>query len=193
MDTHTHTHTHVAVCSDNCNLFLFDLLCPVQVYVFGLNCSNCLGTGDNQSTIAPKKLDFLSGRKVISMSYGSGPHVLLATEGIANASFSCRLSQNYIWYSFYFCGIFFAVSDGELFAWGHNGYSQLGNGTTNQGLVPVLVSANLLNKKVTEVACGSHHSMALTELGEVGTLPFGVSFFFSNTVAYNIQLYTMYE
>ncbi|KAI3355838.1 hypothetical protein L3Q82_004401 [Scortum barcoo] len=110
-----------------------------EVYVFGLNCSNCLGTGDSQSTIVPKKLDFLSGRKVVSLSYGSGPHVLLATEG----------------------------RDGELFAWGHNGYSQLGNGTTNQGVAPVLVSASLLNKKVTEVACGSHHSMALTDSGEV--------------------------
>nr|XP_040057147.1 RCC1 and BTB domain-containing protein 1-like [Gasterosteus aculeatus aculeatus]XP_040057148.1 RCC1 and BTB domain-containing protein 1-like [Gasterosteus aculeatus aculeatus]XP_040057149.1 RCC1 and BTB domain-containing protein 1-like [Gasterosteus aculeatus aculeatus]XP_040057151.1 RCC1 and BTB domain-containing protein 1-like [Gasterosteus aculeatus aculeatus]XP_040057152.1 RCC1 and BTB domain-containing protein 1-like [Gasterosteus aculeatus aculeatus]XP_040057153.1 RCC1 and BTB domain- len=108
-----------------------------EVYVFGLNCSNCLGTGDSQSSIVPKKLDFLSGRKVVRLSYGSGPHVLLATE------------------------------DGELFAWGHNGYSQLGNGTTNQGVAPVLVSANLLNKKVTDVACGSHHSMALTDSGEV--------------------------
>ncbi|TMS06482.1 RCC1 and BTB domain-containing protein 1 [Larimichthys crocea] len=108
-----------------------------EVYVFGLNCSNCLGTGDSQSTIVPKKLDFLSGRKVVSLSYGSGPHILLATE------------------------------DGELFAWGHNGYSQLGNGTTNQGVAPMLVSANLLNKKVTVVACGSHHSMALTDSGEV--------------------------
>ena len=49
--------------------------------MFGLNCSNCLGTGDSQSTIVPKKLDFLSGRKVVSLSYGSGPHILLATEG----------------------------------------------------------------------------------------------------------------
>ncbi|CAB1347217.1 unnamed protein product [Coregonus sp. 'balchen'] len=89
-----------------------------DVYVFGLNCSNCLGTGDSQSTILPKKLDFLSGRKV-------------------------------------------------LFAWGHNGYSQLGNGTTNQGVAPVLVSASLLNKRVMEVACGSHHSLALTNTGEV--------------------------
>lgn len=61
----------------------------------------------------------------------------------------------------------FCVSEGELFAWGHNSYSQLGNGTTNQGVAPVLVSANLLNKKVIEVACGSHHSMALTDSGEV--------------------------
>ena len=57
-----------------------------------------------------------------------------------------------------------------MFAWGHNGYSQVGNGTTNQGLSPVLVTANLQNKKVREVACGSHHSMALTHDGEVGAL-----------------------
>ncbi|XP_062302734.1 RCC1 and BTB domain-containing protein 1 isoform X2 [Osmerus eperlanus] len=108
-----------------------------EVYVFGMNCSNCLGTGDSLSTIVPKKLDFLRGKKVVSLSYGSGPHVLLATE------------------------------DGDLFAWGHNGYSQLGNGTTNQGVSPILVSANLPNKRVKEVVCGSHHSMALMHDGEV--------------------------
>lgn len=52
-----------------------------QVFVFGLNSSGCLGTGDSLSTIVPKKLDFLRGKKVASLSYGSGPHVLLATEG----------------------------------------------------------------------------------------------------------------
>ncbi|MEQ2257722.1 hypothetical protein ILYODFUR_037669, partial [Ilyodon furcidens] len=51
------------------------------IFVFGLNCSNCLGLGDSQSSIVPKKLDFLSGRKVVSLSYGSGPHILLATDG----------------------------------------------------------------------------------------------------------------
>uniref|UniRef100_A0A8C2HGE6 Regulator of chromosome condensation (RCC1) and BTB (POZ) domain containing protein 1 n=1 Tax=Cyprinus carpio TaxID=7962 RepID=A0A8C2HGE6_CYPCA len=108
-----------------------------EVYVLGLNCSNCLGTGDSQSTIVAKKLDCLTGKKLVSLSYGSGPHVLLATE------------------------------EGELYAWGHNGYSQLGNGTTNQGVSPILVTTNLQNKKVTEVACGSHHSLALTHEGEV--------------------------
>lgn len=54
-----------------------------------------------------------------------------------------------------------------MYAWGHNGYSQLGNGTTNHGLTPALVSTNLLSKRVTEVACGSHHTIALTTDGEV--------------------------
>uniref|UniRef100_A0A3Q4GXL3 Regulator of chromosome condensation (RCC1) and BTB (POZ) domain containing protein 1 n=1 Tax=Neolamprologus brichardi TaxID=32507 RepID=A0A3Q4GXL3_NEOBR len=41
------------------------------------------------------------------------------------------------------------------------------NGSTNPGLSPVLITANLQNKKVKEVSCGSHHSMALTLDGEV--------------------------
>ncbi|OXB77217.1 UNVERIFIED_CONTAM: hypothetical protein H355_012584 [Colinus virginianus] len=56
---------------------------------------------------------------------------------------------------------------GEVYAWGHNGYSQLGNGATNQGVTPVQVCTNLLLKKVVEVACGSHHSMALSFDGDV--------------------------
>uniref|UniRef100_A0A7N6A510 BTB domain-containing protein n=1 Tax=Anabas testudineus TaxID=64144 RepID=A0A7N6A510_ANATE len=108
-----------------------------ELFVLGFNCSSCLGTGDSLSTIVPKKLDFLRGKKVISLSYGSGPHVLLATD------------------------------DGQLFAWGHNSYSQLGNGNTSQGVSPGLITSNLQNKKVKEVACGSHHSMALTQDGEV--------------------------
>lgn len=63
------------------------------------------------------------------------------------------------------CLIYYA--EGEVYAWGHNGYSQLGNGTTNHGLIPALVSTNLINKRVTEVACGSHHTIALTTEGEV--------------------------
>ncbi|XP_049608712.1 RCC1 and BTB domain-containing protein 1 [Syngnathus scovelli] len=108
-----------------------------KVFVFGLNCSSCLGTGDGLSTIVPKQLSCLEGKKVVSLSYGSGPHILLATE------------------------------DGKLFACGHNGFCQLGVGTANHELSQVLVTANIQNKKVKEVACGAHHSMALTQDGEV--------------------------
>uniref|UniRef100_A0A672IJ87 RCC1 and BTB domain-containing protein 2-like n=1 Tax=Salarias fasciatus TaxID=181472 RepID=A0A672IJ87_SALFA len=108
-----------------------------EVFALGTNCSGCLGLGDLQSTIEPRRIDVLCGKKIVSLSYGTGPHVVIAT------------------------------AEGEVFAWGHNGYSQLGNGTTNHGLTPALVSTNLLNKRVTEVACGSHHTIALTTDGEV--------------------------
>ncbi|XP_036392263.1 RCC1 and BTB domain-containing protein 2 isoform X1 [Megalops cyprinoides] len=108
-----------------------------EVFALGTNCSGCLGLGDVQSTIEPRRVDVLCGKKIVSLSYGTGPHVVIAT------------------------------ADGEVYAWGHNGYSQLGNGTTNHGLTPAQVSTNLLNKKVTEVACGSHHTIARTTEGEV--------------------------
>uniref|UniRef100_A0A8C5ATY9 RCC1 and BTB domain containing protein 2 n=1 Tax=Gadus morhua TaxID=8049 RepID=A0A8C5ATY9_GADMO len=108
-----------------------------EVFALGTNCSGCLGLGDVQSTIEPRRIDILCGKKIVSLSYGTGPHLLSPH------------------------------TDGEVFAWGHNGYSQLGNGTTNHGLIPALVSTNLLNKKVMEVACGSHHTIALTTDGEV--------------------------
>ncbi|TRY90880.1 hypothetical protein DNTS_021956 [Danionella cerebrum] len=108
-----------------------------EVFALGTNCSGCLGLGDTQSSIEPRRIDVLCGKKIVSLSYGTGPHVVIAT------------------------------ADGEVYAWGHNGYSQLGNGTTNHGLSPALVSTNLISKRVTEVACGSHHTIALTTEGEV--------------------------
>ncbi|ELK08879.1 RCC1 and BTB domain-containing protein 2 [Pteropus alecto] len=108
-----------------------------EIFVLGTNCCGCLGLGDIQSTIEPRRLDSLSGKKIACFSYGSGPHVILAT------------------------------TEGEIFTWGHNAYSQLGNGTTNHGLVPCHISTNLSNKQVIEVACGSYHSLVLTSDGEV--------------------------
>lgn len=70
-------------------------------------------------------------------AYGCGPHVLALTE------------------------------TGEVYSWGHNGYSELGDGTTNQSLSPSLIGPNLGSKVVVEVACGAHHSLALTQDGEV--------------------------
>ncbi|XP_077527019.1 RCC1 and BTB domain-containing protein 1-like isoform X1 [Haemaphysalis longicornis] len=55
---------------------------------------------------------------------------------------------------------------GELLSWGHNGYCQLGHNGNTQGLVPSSISAGLAHR-VAQVACGSHHSLALTTNGEV--------------------------
>lgn len=60
-------------------------------------------------------------------------------------------------------------SKGEVYNWGHNGYCELATGSTNQSLVPITVEGCLSDKVVVEVACGSHHSVALTNEGEVGT------------------------
>jgi len=50
-------------------------------------------------------------------------------------------------------------SNGKVYSWGWNGAGQLGNGTLNSSLVPVLV---LLDKKIVQISAGGYHSLALT-------------------------------
>ncbi|KAL5005406.1 hypothetical protein ScPMuIL_018862 [Solemya velum] len=108
-----------------------------EVYAIGSNCSSCLGLGDVHSSFEPRKIDALCRKAITDIAFGSGPHVLAVG------------------------------SSGEVYSWGHNGYCQLGNGGSNQGMSPILINTNLQGKKVTKVACGSHHSMALTQEGEI--------------------------
>lgn len=108
-----------------------------EVFAVGSNGAGCLGLGDMVSTLFPKKVEPLCSKGVVGFAYGSGPHVLAYTQS------------------------------GELYSWGHNGYCQLGNGTTNQGLIPTVVLGALTGKTVVEVACGSHHSICLTSDGEL--------------------------
>jgi len=59
-----------------------------------------------------------------------------------------------------------------VYAWGHNGYGELGIGASNQVVTkPILVTMPILEglgmKRIVDIACGSHHSIALTEDGEV--------------------------
>ncbi|KAK0066591.1 RCC1 and BTB domain-containing protein 1 [Biomphalaria pfeifferi] len=108
-----------------------------DVFAFGSNCSNCLGLGDSHSSFEPRKIDSLCQKKVIDISFGSGPHVVALTQA------------------------------GEVYSWGHNGYCQLGNGSSSPGFIPGLVTTNVINRKVVKIACGSHHTMALLSDGEV--------------------------
>ncbi|XP_064456024.1 RCC1 and BTB domain-containing protein 1-like [Ornithodoros turicata] len=58
------------------------------------------------------------------------------------------------------------TESGELLSWGHNGYCQLGNGTNTHGVVPCSLTNSFMHQ-IMDVACGSHHSLALTVSGEV--------------------------
>ncbi len=56
-------------------------------------------------------------------------------------------------------------SAGQVFAWGGNGYGQLGNGTTTGSKTPVQVSS--LTSTIFAIAVGEYHSLALTSSGNV--------------------------
>lgn len=56
------------------------------------------------------------------------------------------------------------ADDGKVYAWGDNAYGQLGSPNSAQSPVPVLV-AGLTGKKVTSVAAGQQHSLAVIDDG----------------------------
>ena len=47
-----------------------------DVYALGSNGSSCLGVGDAQSCLHPRKVEALCKKNVVSLACGSGPHVL---------------------------------------------------------------------------------------------------------------------
>lgn len=54
----------------------------------------------------------------------------------------------------------------EVYSWGHNGHGELGYCPTNH-MIPMLVTRNLSDEFIVDIACGSHHSLALTNDGKV--------------------------
>ncbi|XP_026279379.1 RCC1 and BTB domain-containing protein 1 isoform X1 [Frankliniella occidentalis] len=108
-----------------------------EVYALGSNGHGCLGLGNQQGTLFPQCVEQLCGKGIQSFTYGSGPHVLALTER------------------------------GEVYSWGQNVYCELGHGASTPGLLPTMISSFLSTLKVVEIACGSHHSIALTDCGQV--------------------------
>jgi alpha-tubulin suppressor-like RCC1 family protein len=57
--------------------------------------------------------------------------------------------------------------NGKVFSWGRNDYGQLGHGSMNNYFNKPLMIEVLSNENISTICCGSHHSIALTEKGEV--------------------------
>lgn len=108
-----------------------------EVFGIGSNASGCLGLGDIQSTLVPRKVESLCRKEIKGFAAGGGPHVLAFT------------------------------TTGRLYSWGYNGYCELGTGKSSQNLVPTVVDFCEGCAGVIEIAAGSHHSIALTCDGEI--------------------------
>ena len=57
-------------------------------------------------------------------------------------------------------------SDGNIYAWGYNGFGQLGNGTTTTSSIPVLASLPA-GVSATAISAGTYFSLALGSNGQV--------------------------
>jgi alpha-tubulin suppressor-like RCC1 family protein len=115
------------------------------VYAWGYNADGELGNGKKASSTVPVKVK-LHG-KVTAIAAGGA----LAGVGTAAAGPGHSLA---------------VTSAGAVFAWGYNAHGELGNGKTTNSTVPVKVKLPG-GKKVTAVAAGQIHSLALTSTGAV--------------------------
>ena len=60
------------------------------------------------------------------------------------------------------------TEDGQIFSYGKGEFGSLGLGGCLFTAKPRLIS-KLNNKKIVAVACGAHHSMALSDIGDLFT------------------------
>mmetsp|Transcript_3796 Transcript_3796/g.8113 ORF Transcript_3796/g.8113 Transcript_3796/m.8113 type:complete len:1508 (-) Transcript_3796:28-4551(-) len=118
-----------------------------QLYSFGLGKGGRLGLGDESHRPLPTRILGPLSKRIVASIAAAENHSLCST------------------------------SDGAVFAWGSNGFGQLGihssrgnaqqNPPADSRLSPRLVEGKLKQSFVVGVACGERHSVALTRLGEV--------------------------
>uniref|UniRef100_G1QG36 RCC1-like domain-containing protein n=1 Tax=Myotis lucifugus TaxID=59463 RepID=G1QG36_MYOLU len=107
-----------------------------NVYSWGRNDFGQLGLGHTDNEDCPSLIEALDNQKVEFLACG-GSHTALLTK------------------------------DGLLFTFGAGKHGQLGHNSTQNELKPCLV-AELLGKRVTQIACGRRHTLAyVSDLGKV--------------------------
>lgn len=111
-----------------------------EVYSFGYDPNNYGFLGQGQgvtSLLQPKKIDVLSKKGIHILAFGSIGYALAAT------------------------------TNNEIYAWGYGSSGNLGNGGTAHVYVPAAITANFGGRRILRLACGSSHTLALTDGGEV--------------------------
>lgn len=171
-----YTHS-IAVCADG------------SVATWGYGGHGNLGNGSLADSAVPVALDMslaLMCKKVIAVAAGAYHSVALASDGTVTSwgyyclgdgtsglssvpvkvSLSGPLANRKVvaiaageFHSLALC------SDGRVVTWGWNAHGQLGNGTTNDSPVPVLVGGALANKTVIGIAGGDLHSLVVCSDG----------------------------
>jgi len=113
-----------------------------HLYSWGINDHGALGAGSNEEMVnVPVAVDtggVLKGKKIVKIAAGE----------------------------------FFAMAlddEGHLYTWGENTYGQLGNNTTADSKVPVAVDTSgvLKGKKISAIAAGDQHCLALSDDGRL--------------------------
>lgn len=108
-----------------------------KVWSWGYNSNGRLGDGTITSRSTPVAVSLTTGMPTIRSISSTDGHVLALG------------------------------ADGTLWAWGYNGFGQLGNGNSSSSYVPVFVSSGF--SLGTKIAAGAYHSMLISQTGQVWT------------------------
>ena len=167
-----------------------------QVYAWGNNNQGQLGNGTNTRSNAPVKIsagNIPAGRKIVQVSAGREHSFALDDAGQVyswgtnnrgqlgdgtnnNSNIPVKVSspQNMtdVKVSKISSGADHCLaidSNGQIYAWGKNQYGQLGNASTNDSNIPVIIndSGDFVNKNITYLAAGHNHSFAVGLDGDV--------------------------
>src|SRR5690606_13771638 len=97
-----------------------------KLVAWGRNEAGLLGIGNNDEQMIPVEVNGFEGQKIVSIACGA--HHSVVSTGFP---FSKQKQQEFL--------IFLFEENGDLFAWGFNGYGQLGIGNTENQLTPCVV------------------------------------------------------
>ena len=130
---------------------------------------NYTGSATNVLTIA------MAGPAV---AWGAGSSGQLGNGGSTNSSIPVAILNSGVLAGKTIVGVaggsthsYALTSDGLVYAWGDNAYGELGNNGSSPSLVPVLVYTNgaLSGKRITAIASGENHALALSADGKLFT------------------------
>jgi alpha-tubulin suppressor-like RCC1 family protein len=160
-----------------------------RVLAWGDNFYGQLGDGTRHEHDTPVRVDLPAGTKVKAISAGDQFGLALTTTGHilawgrntsgqlgdgtttdsavpVRASFPPGTSISSV--AAGVAHVLALTSTGKAYAWGYNGYGQLGDGTTTDAGLPVLVHIALPGAgRVTALFAGCYHSLARTSKGKV--------------------------
>jgi alpha-tubulin suppressor-like RCC1 family protein len=159
-----------------------------QIYAFGNNSYAQLGFGHNRAVKEPRILSELCDKNIIAFAnslchvialssygkifcWGSNNWGLLGIGSEENRHYKpiANLHLNNEIFIDICCGFGHSLvltTFGEVYSWGSNNFGQIGNECNDNQITPFKVNG-FRGKKVSMISCGSHHSLALTECGQV--------------------------
>jgi alpha-tubulin suppressor-like RCC1 family protein len=157
------------------------------VYAFGFNGRGQLGTGSTVNSPIPVQSSLPSGVQITAVAAGWDDSLALTSTGsvyawgmnkygeLGDGTYHQRTTPVLVHFPAGVTIVSIAAgqyhslavsSTGTVYAWGYNGYGQLGNGTTVNSNLPGAVSLPA-GEVATSVGAGDNHSLVVTSAGDL--------------------------